>query len=106
MDTYAKNFGFRMGDALPAAAQTSKDAETAYYKSLADSWSKKYPKEYDAVYTYAKTRQTSGDSAAPAPAQAATPAPTNVCTLTKEQEQEIFQNKIQYERLVAAGDSK
>lgn len=107
LDTYAKDFSFRVGDTLPAAAQSSKDSETAYYNSLAVSWSKKYPKEYDAVYTYAKTRQASATTRTEIPAPvAATPAATNVCTLTKAQEQEIFDNKVQYEKLVAAGDSK
>jgi len=91
---------------LPADAAVD---ENAYYKATADTWSKNFPKEYDAVYLYAKTRQSSvTDKAAPTTdpvARPATPTATaaTACILSKEDENEIFQNKIAYEKLIKEG---
>lgn len=105
LNKYAPNFGFRMGDAVPAAY---KDNETTYYQQLGDSWSKKFPAEYKEVYNYAKNRQSSSTNeakettAAPAATPVAATA-TRSCTLTKEQEDSIFKNKIKYESLIQEG---
>ncbi len=89
-----------MGQTLPAA--TAAD-ETAYYKATADTWSKNYPKEYAEVYAYAKNRQSGlTDKAAEAAAPVARPA-TTACTLSKSDENEIFQNKVSYEKLIQEG---
>lgn len=67
---------------------------------------------------YAKNRQASSTDTrtaaeaatpAPVPAPAATPAPvaaTQACTLSKSQEQKLFDAKVQYEKLIAAGSTK
>ncbi len=102
MDKYAPTFGFRMGDEVPAVHKENPDA---YYQSLADTWSKNSSKEYNEVYTYAKTRQstlTSKNAATPVAEPTRTTAAT-VCILSKEDENEIFQNKVSYEKLIQDG---
>jgi len=91
-----------MGQTLPAAVTD----QTAYYKATADTWSKNFPKEYDAVYLYAKNRQSGlTDKAAETPAPVARPAETaaTACILTKTAEDEIFKLKISYEKLIQEG---
>lgn len=105
LNKYAPNFGFKVGDAVP---EEYKGDENTYYQNLTDRWSKKNPKEYDEVYLYAKNRQSSSTNVAREAKETATPVAatataTTACTLSKENEKEIFGYKIEYESLIKEG---
>lgn len=105
LDKNAPNFKYRIGDEIPPAQREG----TARQEWLATDWQKSFPKEYDAVYAIAKSRQTPWedqkkldsmrDNSREVPA-------TQACTLSKADEQKLFDAKRQYEKLTASGDPK